>query len=66
MVDPSPFGVGSRKFGTPCERMHSANLSAAVTGLEAVVCVGVLDDPQAAIATAQQVTASAITRAWQA
>jgi hypothetical protein len=45
--------------------MHSANLSAAVTGLEAVVWVGVLDDPQAAIASAQQVIASAITRTWR-
>jgi hypothetical protein len=41
--------------------MHSANLSAAVTGVEAVVCVGVLDEPQAAIDSAQPVTTSAIT-----
>ena len=59
------FDVGSGKFGTPCERMHPANLSAAASALELAVVVDLLDELQAAIASAEQVTASATTRAWR-
>jgi hypothetical protein len=41
--------------------MHAANFSDAVSGLELAVVVGLLDDPHAAVANAQQITASAIT-----
>src|ERR1039458_3238064 len=57
-----PFGLGSGKFGTPCERMHSATLSA---GLPlAAALLGLPEGPHAAIATAQLMAASAIERVW--
>jgi hypothetical protein len=60
-----PSIVGSEKFGTPCERMHAANLSPAERTLGLAVVVDLLDDPQAAITSAKHVTASAITPPWR-
>jgi hypothetical protein len=45
--------------------MQAANLTDAASGLELVVVGGLLDDPQAAIATTHQLTASAAVRAWR-
>jgi len=58
--DAPPFVVGSGKFATPCERMHSANLSAAASGIELAGVVDLVDDPQAAIAIAHVTAASLI------
>ena len=53
-----PRVVGSGKFGTPCERMHSANLSSGP------LLVGVpfdpRDDPQAVTATKHPAAISGI------
>jgi hypothetical protein len=46
--------------------MHAANLTDAASEFELTVAVDFLDDPHPAIATAQQVTPRAITRAWRA
>ncbi len=54
-----PPGRGSGKFGTPCDRMHSASLTA---GSLLATLLGVPVDPQAASATAQLAPASAIHR----
>jgi hypothetical protein len=45
MLPPEVFGSG--KFGTPCERMHDANLIPAAARLEALLLglLGLLDDP---------------------
>jgi hypothetical protein len=55
-----PPELGSGKFGTPCERMQLANASpeppAAAAGF------GLLDEPQAPMATTQLTVASAIVR----
>jgi hypothetical protein len=59
------FDVGSGKFDTPCERMHTANFSAAARALELPVVVDLLDEPQATIDSTEQTTASATTRAWR-
>jgi hypothetical protein len=56
---------GSGKVGTPYVRMQSANLSASVSPLPVpAALLGLPEDPQAAIATAQLTAASAITRRW--
>jgi hypothetical protein len=59
---PTPEVFGSGKFGTPCERMHDANLIPAAARLEALLLglVGLLDDPQPAITSTPDTTATAI------
>src|ERR1039458_4618734 len=60
-----PSGLGSGKVGTPWERMQSAYLipwGEAPEAPEAAVLVALLEDPQAAIATAPVTAASAIDR----
>ena len=47
-----PFAPGSGRFGTPWERMQFANLRADVLAPEELA-LGLPEDPQAAIATAQ-------------
>lgn len=54
-----PSGVGSGNFGTPCERMQSANRTAALETLPATVR-GLLAELQAPIASALAPTATAI------
>ncbi|HYB25319.1 MAG TPA: hypothetical protein VEF89_01765 [Solirubrobacteraceae bacterium] len=54
------------KLGTPCARMHAANSTGTASGLEPPEVVELLDVPHAAIASAHQVTAGAITRWWRA
>src|ERR1019366_3580109 len=54
---------GSGKFGTPCERMQSANSSASVSPLPVpAALLGLPEDPQAATASTQLTAASAIDR----
>lgn len=55
-----PFGAGSAKFATPCERMHAANLSAIACEFELVVpvlVIGTLAEPHPAIAITQETVA---------
>ena len=56
---PSGMLGPSGKFGTPFERMQVANASR-LDRFEALVPVGVVEDPQAAIATLQVAAAVAI------
>ena len=49
--------LGSGKFGTPCERMHAANLRSRAAGLEPLF--GGLEEPQPAIASEQPAATSA-------
>lgn len=64
--------VGSGKFGTPCERMHDVNLIADAISAAAtfeVLLLGLLDlleDPQPAITSRPDVTATAIAARWRA
>ena len=59
---PPPDPLGSGNFGTPCERMQSANLTPADT-LAPEVLLGWPEEPQAASASAEQAaTAIAMTR----
>ena len=51
MAPPEPAGSG--KFGTPCERMQSANLIPALPPLERDALLGLPDEPQAATADKQ-------------
>jgi len=46
--------------------MHAANLTDVASELGPDEPADLLDDPQAVMATAQQVTASTITRRWRA
>lgn len=51
-----PVAFGSGKFGTPWERMHLAKANAPALllfAVRALLLLLVLDEPQAAIATAQ-------------
>ena len=57
-----PPGLGSGKFGTPCERMHSACLSAGPPLSAALLDLP--EDPQAAIARPQLTAISAIETLW--
>ena len=53
--------VGSGKFGTPCERMQSANWSASVSPLPVpAALLGLPEDPQPATASTQLTAASTI------
>jgi hypothetical protein len=63
-VEAQPPDVGSMKFGTPCERIHAANLGDAASGRELCAVVDLLEDPQAAIASTHQeiVIVSPVTR----
>jgi hypothetical protein len=56
---PPPEVVGSGKFGTPCERMHEANLMPCAVRFEALF-LGGLEEPQPATAAMQQTTATTI------
>lgn len=60
-VSASGILLESGKFGTPCERMHTAN--ARCGGTEAPGRLDLPDDPQAASASAQVAAATAI-RYW--
>jgi hypothetical protein len=58
-----PMALGSGKFGTPWERMHTANACAPACLLFAVASLALLvgpEEPQAAIAMAQPVAASVV------
>jgi hypothetical protein len=55
ITSPCP-GWGSGKFGTPCERMHRVMASNGPPPAPAPL--GLADDPQAAIATAQPIATS--------
>jgi len=57
-----PPALGSGKFGTPCERMQSANLSPAAAPLEPDRSFDRPEDPHAVSASAQLPTASATAR----
>jgi hypothetical protein len=57
-----PPEPGSGKFGTPCERMQSANLIPADSPLEPDPLFGLPEDPHALSATAQLTAASATAR----
>jgi hypothetical protein len=62
---PLPVTDGSGKLGTPCERMHLANANAPAFLLFAVtplLLLAGLEEPQAAIATAQAAAATPIGR----
>jgi hypothetical protein len=54
---PAP-ALGSGKFGTPCERMQSADATACPMPVDPVVRLDLADDPQAVIATAHVKAAS--------
>jgi hypothetical protein len=58
---PPPLAPGSGKLGTRCARMHRANSSACELAREPAALLGVCEDPQAAIATAQ-LTATRLAR----
>jgi hypothetical protein len=53
-----PPGVGSGKFGTPCERMQLANATPEPPA--AAASFGLLDDPHAATARTQLSAVSAV------
>ena len=57
-----PPGLGSGKLGTPCDRMHSASLTA---GSPLATLLDVPEDPQPHSAAAQLAPASAIHRLWR-
>jgi hypothetical protein len=60
--------VGSGKFGTPRERMQSAYLIPAAAGFDALLLalLGLFDDPQPAITSTPDTTATAIGERWRA
>lgn len=58
---PEP-AAGSGKFGTPCERMQSENLSPSDLSCEADGWLGSPDEPQAAIASPHRTTGNAVFR----
>lgn len=55
-----PSGLGSGKPVTPCERMQSANAIPCPVSTDPIVVLDMLEDPQAAITTAQLTAASAL------
>jgi hypothetical protein len=58
--NPPPLAPGSGKFGTSCERMHSANLSPALGVPEVLAPADDPADPQAAITRPQLTAISAL------
>src|ERR1035441_106661 len=58
--NPPPLAPGSGKFGTSCERMHSANLSPALGVPEVLAPAEDPVDPQAAITRPQLTAISAL------
>jgi hypothetical protein len=52
--------------GTPCERMQLAAVIPCALALEPAALRDALDDPQAAIATADAITASTLMKLWRA
>ena len=65
---PLPEVLGSGKFLMPCERTHDANLIPAAARFEALLLglLGLLDDPQPAITSPPDTTATTIGTRWQA
>jgi hypothetical protein len=59
-----PGAPGSGKAGTPCERIHPANLSPAASPLPVPAALGPFEGPQAAIAIAQTAAMSAPRWPW--
>jgi hypothetical protein len=61
-LDVVPFDVGSGKLGTPCERMHAANLRPTEARVAPAVVVDLPDDPHPATVSAVHAMMSPITR----
>jgi hypothetical protein len=68
ILEPPPELVGSGKFGTPCERMHAEKLIPTAASFDARLprLLGLLEDPQPAIASTPHTTAGSTRIVFQA